>query len=309
MLSTTFYAFAAICTVVTIIQIYGFVRFRSMRHLVVIQKRYPLLVQLECIACALYIFIAIPALVDHISNETRRNLDSSWQLALTLASRISTMIGSHFIADIESARLLLMSYDLQYLHSSRNEKWKVQIDPSFAAKDWYLRNKSTWGNQSFVCRGALAYYLFAILVTVSVYTYTEVVHKEYLFVYVVVDAILFMLPLSIALYTFLNLPRNLNDNLYFLFEYKITAIVWCIGFALYVCAAVVESWNTLIAGTISCSAGVFALSAPSILSTVWIPHKIASSALWVCFCVLSEPNRLLPDSYHLSVHGHGTNLL
>ena len=86
-LPAIFVVIAAICSCIGCIQIYGFYRFRSLRHLVVVQKRYPIMVQIECIACILSLFIGVPSLTNVELHDPKYGLSPAAQTALTLLPR------------------------------------------------------------------------------------------------------------------------------------------------------------------------------------------------------------------------------
>ena len=204
-----------------------------------------------------------------------------------LSARIVNLILSHFIVDIEATRLWLMSFDLHYFNSSKNEKWKTQIDSAFAERDWYLLNKNRWGNEQYVCHRAVLYYLLEMVIMLGGYLYVELFAVEYIYVWSLLDCALFFPPLVLINYTYWISPKELNDNLYFRFEYRTTAGAMCLGWAVFVSSALAETfgWNKL-SVLLAVTAYVSAGSAPSLLSTIWIPMKVKLSSVWVWFvCV------------------------
>merc|ERR1719229_1055326 len=145
MLSRAFLIIIAICGLTISALIFGLRRFRSLGNLVVVQKRYPVMVQLECGACILYILIAVPMWALFTFSESSVNLSESAQFGLTLSARIFNMTLVHMIINFEASRLWLVCFDLHYLHASKNQKWKVLINPIEGSKDWYLAHRRTWG--------------------------------------------------------------------------------------------------------------------------------------------------------------------
>jgi len=279
MLSSAFLIIIGICLLIASVQMWGFHRFRSLRSLVVISKRYPVLVQIECIACILYLLIAVPLWSYTAFNDP--HLPDASQLALTLSARILNMTWCHFIVDIEAYRLWLICYQLHYLHSSKNQKWKILIDPSFAERDWYLVNKHKWGNKRYVFARAFVYYTMAVASTVAIYAYTRVFNEQYLGIANLVDAVLFIVPMILINYTYFNSPKELDDNLFFHFEYKATAFIVNAGFVLYVAAITAGILVSAQMEYILVVIGMMTtIAAPSLLSTVVIPFKIESSSQW-----------------------------
>eukprot|EP01084_Bolivina_argentea_P220993 374413_1 len=143
--------------IMAIFQIYGIYRFKSLSKLLIIKKRYFKMVIIEAIAVIIHATITLPLLYNYLLQA------SSFEHAdyIYLFGRILTWPIRHFIINIEAARLWLISFDLQYLHSSKNQKWKSQIDHTFAEKDWYLLNKHKWGNSRYILTRIMIYYTFA----------------------------------------------------------------------------------------------------------------------------------------------------
>merc|ERR1719204_2098678 len=149
------------CYVLGICQIYGFCHFRSLRRrLVIIEKRYPGLVLMEAVICSVYLFVGVPLwLFFRFDNEfgVGQSL-GALRSVLFYVGPIVNIYCSHCLVETEACRLWLISFDLHYLSSSKGERWKSQIDASFADKDWWLRNKTKWGAKDFVFRRAVSYF-------------------------------------------------------------------------------------------------------------------------------------------------------
>ena len=120
----------------------------------------------------------------------------------------------HITVIIEAGRIWLISYDLQYLHSSKNQKWKTQIDVSYADKDWYLQNRGKWGNRLYVARLAIVYYL---VTSTTGLTWELFNHSLLDPLSISVLLMPFVLPIFLLFYLYINTPRKLQDQ--FLFQY------------------------------------------------------------------------------------------
>lgn len=287
MISTIFLVTVGMCALVICMLLYGLHRFRSLRRMHPISRRYPNLVQLECVACCLYLLLAVPAWSYQAFNDTTTHLSESTQLVWTLSARILNMTLAHFIVDIEATRLWLIHYDLSYLHSSKNQKWKVLIDPSFAEKNWYLRNRDRFGNKRYIFTRAVLYFIFETSATVTIYAYTQTSNIQYLKFANLVDAVLFIAPLVLINTTYWKSPKELDDELYFHFEYRTSAIMMTCGFALYVAAVIAGALISVqLEYILVVIAMIVAVALPSMISTFLIPFKILSSSQWVCCFVV-----------------------
>ena len=125
----------------------------------------------------------------------------------------------------EACRIWLISYDLQYLHSSKNQQWKTVIDLSYAKRNWYLQNRGRWGNETYVSRLAFIYY---IVTSTAIYTAIWLTmepmftpHNEPMAISVG-NIAPFIVPVCILIYLYISTPRKLQDQ--FLFQYGLCCV-------------------------------------------------------------------------------------
>eukprot|EP01084_Bolivina_argentea_P317309 550141_1 len=57
------------------------------------------------------------------------------------------------------ARYWLIYYELNYSNSLMNKQWKAHLDPSLISKDFWLRNKSTYGTKKYAVRTAVCLWI------------------------------------------------------------------------------------------------------------------------------------------------------
>lgn len=193
---------------------------------------------------------------------------------------------AHFVADIEACRLWLICYQLHYLKATKNQKWKMLIDRSFAERDWYLCNKTRWGNTSFVFkRAAVCYFIgFIVRMVYLVWCFQQPRSWRADYIYVL-DAILFCFPILLINWSYLKSPKQLCDLLFFHFEFKATIIAYIVAYVVFVCILAVLmlfSGDRNIALVLARIAMLGGAAIPSYLSTIYIPYKIRSSPYWVC---------------------------
>lgn len=283
--SVTFLLVSSICVLIGFLQIYGLYRFVSLRKSPCVQKRFPNIVILESVSCVIYLIFGAPLFCNMTFNDIEQfNISDTSRLSMILVPRILNRFLLYFIADMEACRLYLVSFALHYLNASKNSKWKVQIDRSFAEKDWYLLNKNRFGNTRYVFTRAMIYYFSTAIISVSLYAYAQLVNTDYLSLCPMVDGILLLLPLVIINYCYCKCPK-VNDAMFFHFEFRTTALVMCTGFTINVIAAVTGAIGFTLMGYIyALVAAVCSLSVPSMLSTILIPAKITYSSIWVWIC-------------------------
>ena len=265
-----------LCATAGCLQIYWLHRFRSMLHLVIVQKRYSLLVTMEAAACIVLLFCSVPLMATH-------RLHISNTPFVTYTGGILSSYLSHFIGYLEACRLWLISFDLHYLRASANAEWKSQIDASAASKDWYLQNKHKFGNQTYMLRRASIYFVFASTLTVAINIYSKAVDPSLTVISNFTDSGLMLLPLLVIVHCYYRAPKKQKDTFLFLAELKLTTLILLTGFALYIaCSALfsAESSEIVYLWGVRLNAA-FTLCAPSLVSTMYISLKIASHRAWI----------------------------
>lgn len=132
--------------------LFGYFRFKKLSKLMIIQKRYPNIVLLESKFAIILTFLLIPFLQCTYSEFT---LFIKYQKYIDIITYLIYPV-CHFIVGCEVCRLWLMCYDLNYLHHSKNNSWKSQIDEKLTNTDnnWWLnhKNRRTYGNEKWVKR-------------------------------------------------------------------------------------------------------------------------------------------------------------
>eukprot|EP01083_Nonionella_stella_P214714 773438_1 len=262
------------------LQIYGVYKFKSIYGLLIVQKRYPQLVLIETIASLIELFIGVPLWVHSMfeATETHSGIDTL-ETVIEYSGFMVITYAAHFIGNIEAVRLWLMCYDLNYLHSSVNEVWKSEIDTSFSEKDWYLKQRSTFGSKPYVARRVFIYYLCAATLGSIALISTNAANFGY--IGQCIDATLMGTPVAFTLYIYYKCPKKLNDNFLFHYEFKTSAIIFSTGYVVYFTAWIIYFCGfpliNIIIMALDC---VWAGSVPSLLSTIWIPQKILRKHEW-----------------------------
>lgn len=193
---------------------------------------------------------------------------------------------AHFVADIEALRLYLISYDLNYLQSLNNERWKSVIDYSFAENDWYLTHHGNWGNKRYVFKRGAICHLIGLTIRTTYMCWGLLQPQSWTSDYIyVLDAILFCFPILLINWTYCNSPNRVNDQIFLHFEFKATIIAYIAAFVVFCCILLVLmlfSGDKNVALVLTRFVLVGSAAMPSYLSTIYIPHKIRLSSLWVC---------------------------
>eukprot|EP01084_Bolivina_argentea_P046827 86245_1 len=273
--TVTLTTMVSISCIIGFIQIYSIIQFKSISNLIIIQKRYPKLVIAEASVTLILCFISIPFSFNYLLRAILFDVHKSSDHYIYILISFT----SHFIANLEASRLWLISFDLHYLRSTQNEKWKSQINVNFALNNWYLTNKNIYGNPRYILRISMIYFLFAACISSIAFLYFgydklylgEFIHGSFLTV-----------PTMIIFYTYCKSPKQTNDNFLFYYELKCTAIIYglelCIFYPLvqlmdflgFQFIHIIFIFCMIVAG--------FLL--PSLLSTYWIPMRIRQDKIW-----------------------------
>ena len=217
-----------LCFSFAIIQLYAICHFISLSSLLVIRKRYPKLVLAESIAVILLLIFSMPFYSNAIFGAyDLGEFKNIWIDYPTLSPLL------HVTLMIEVCRLWLMSFNLHYLHSSQNKQWKNQIDASFACKDWYLKHRNTYGSQKYVVSRVFVAYL--LIATSVASAYIILYPRDLYFAADAYNGVFFSFYNCSVFYLYFKCRdyKKLNDNLYFHYEIKMTAIMWLISLISY----------------------------------------------------------------------------
>ena len=270
----------AISYITGCVQVYGLCLFKKHDSLVIIQRRYPKIVMMESMMCCIALFVSLP--IDYNTAMDAFSFSrSEYNQIITFCGIVISSYSPFFMLVAEGTRIWLISYDLHYLSSSKNSKWKSQIDASFADKDWYLRNLSTWGNRQFVGKYCFIYYILASTSKTIMHTVIEAVDRDYLLIYHFTNFLFCVTPTFTVFYVYFKTPKRLNDEFLFQYELKWTTILWGVGFICYVSAIAVDSMGYhRMSYTMTSLITIGSLYSPALLSTVVVPTKIIAMKSW-----------------------------
>ena len=195
-------------------------------------------------------------------------------------SAVLTAYTMSIVLIIEACRIWLISYDLQYLHSSKNQKWKTVIDTSYAEMNWYLQNRGKWGNQQYVIKLGFIYYIItSTAVPVMTFVITPIFDIHHIYVFVLQGACLFV-PVTIPIYLFVTTPRNLRDQFLFFYEFTWLVIIVLSGILLaIICFALIWFGYWTLGWAVAMMEMIYSC-VPSLLSTIWIPWKVHLMKEW-----------------------------
>jgi len=296
--NTVAVASSILCAVLFIAQTIGVYQFMSRRHFWIIKKRYPKIVQTQTFVVLFVLLVAAPLLsIDQMRIYEDCNVYSEahsesvregscqrlehWIHFIAIICRPSFC----FVAYLETARLWVISYDLNILKSAQNEEWGSQLTSRFSKNDFYLKNRTKWGNAWWVLPRVLSTWLLVTALTVTV----DLVEMDWTpyhraIVQRSAHALCHTLPLVSSAIIFLKstkVPQEWFDGLKLQIEFRGTIILVMATAAAYGVVVVLEilgfhdeAWCLIIFTMI------FAVSMPSLLSTLWIPLQIGNGGQW-----------------------------
>eukprot|EP01084_Bolivina_argentea_P315018 545685_1 len=255
-------ALTCITWILAILQIFSLYRFKSIRSLLIVKKRFPILVMVEALLVIVWLLFIIVFWANSVLNATDFGNDSSTHLLFNYGEYPNHLV-AHAVTCTEVTRLWLVSYNLHYLNSSQNEKWKSQIDHTFAEKDWYLRNRNKFGNRKYVIIRVFVYYLFAVTIIIS----TRLINAT---IAPFVNGLFFSMDVMSVVYIYYTCRKykELNDNFLFYYEFRATTTIWCFCIFTFFLVMLFDIMGFVnIYAIIFVLNGILAISAPSLLST------------------------------------------
>ena len=125
------------------------------------------------------------------------------------------------------------------------------------------------------------YFIFVAIVTTGVYS--TCYYIDLVFIAALIDGGIYTIGLSFVLYTYWKCRgfKQLGDNLLFYYEIYATAVIWLIGTCTYGVVQLLFFFGLdSFASILYMIVCVTAMTAPSLLSIGWIPHKVLSHGVW-----------------------------
>ena len=272
-----FFITSAVSWCVCLLQIMGIMTFGKLQQLLIIKKRYPRLIMLEAFVSVFNLAVVYPATMALQYREYDHHaISGKWWPYL------STALTAYFVQItyiIEACRIWLISYDLHYLHSSKNQQWKTVIDEQYAEKDWYLQNRGKWGNKKYVGRLGFMYYIVTSTAVFTTNWTTSQLGIGQITVFGL-QGLCYIVPVFIPIYLYMKTPRDLQDQLLFHFEFTYTVIILKIGTFLSCLSMVffcIGLWT--LAWTLVMMVMIYQ-HILSLLSTLVIPRKVCMMIEW-----------------------------
>ena len=270
---------ALVCMLYTlaIFQIYGIYKFKSLQSLLIIQKRYPQMVLAEAMALIIWLMIAAPIWANYQYQSTNFGIESAENFLFNQA-QIFHIPFAYFISLAELSRLYLISFHLHYLHASRNEQWKSQIDESFIEKDWYLKNKNIFGNYRYVLIVASIYVIISIVCVSISFLIDETIGG-------IINIIFLTIPIIFVLTLYFksrNMFQKLGDKFFFYYAFRAVALISTFCLVMNIIFSIVYYLvsDGAVTRVFIFLNGTLAYTAPSLVSTVVITRKVLSLHVW-----------------------------
>ena len=249
----------------------GYIRFKGILSLMIVQKRYPRIVLFESLLSIIVPLTYTPLYVTVLCD---LQLFKPYHETIYILTWLSYPI-CHGIVFCEVCRLWLICFDINYSHSSKNNAWKSHINNKFTEKNWWLNNRKTFGNYDYVTRRLLIWGISSgITATILILTagYSQVTQF--------IDGCLYGLPVLVVIYSYYKCPKVNKDKFLFELEFRSTTIIFTVSLFTYFVAQVVYFFDLFVAQIMIVFTANIAFSFVSILSTMYIPKKILSKMEW-----------------------------
>merc|ERR1712176_1400939 len=208
--------FIAIGWIFGIVQIYGLYFFYSIKHLSIVKKRYWQIVFVEALITIFFTLIGIP-----FGNATHINVPflSKYQFYFNQVGWFCIAYFLQALCCTEASRLWLIYFELNYLHSLKNSKWKSIINKTEQTNNWYLNKRNIYGNMRWVTTFAFVYWLIAASITFCLYL---VFGANDIYFVRNIEAFFTFIPIATIIILCCKCPKNTKDAFLFRFEFRMS---------------------------------------------------------------------------------------
>lgn len=269
-----FFWYWGISFLIGVALIIGLFKFQKIRKLVIIEKRFPDIIFIECICSIIFCFIECPILAqDAALLEGVEWIENNRDIIHIVAWFIFSYL-NHFIINLEAWRLWLMYYKLNNLHSTINYQWKNNIDRDIENTDFFLSKNQTFGNKMWIGKRIICWYLFS-----STTSNIILQLKGDNWITMFIDALLLGFPSVVMLILYIFCPK-IKDQFLFYYEFKYSAFVYMTALTAYLSHNLLRFYDEYVALFFATHVGLYAFSFVSLLSVSWIPYKILNDYKW-----------------------------
>jgi len=273
-------ALIAVSVSSAILLIVGHNNFQRIRHLSIIDKRFPSLVQARVRIAIVVLLILLPA---HYTNTMWTNTHHDTAVAARLHlvrlmfSRAVLPALSYALNLIECIRLWVIYYELRLLVSLQNEEWGTKITSTFHLKDYFLKNRKTMGSVRWISKRVFWLWLSmsALSGTLLFYAVDSEVSPYWMTSLRMMQTVMLLGPLVFVAFIWRKAPRKPRDHMMLDKEFRMLCGLLLVAVFGWLCTAASTALESE-AVTLSLVglSFIFSVSAPSILSTGWIPYLV-----------------------------------
>jgi len=273
-------ALIAVSVSSAILLIVGHNNFQRIRHLSIIDKRFPSLVQARVRIAIVVLLILAPA---HYANSmwTNTHHDTAVAVQLHLVRHMFTRVVlpafSYGLNLIECIRLWVIYYELRLLVSLQNEEWGSKITSTFHLKDYYLKNRKKLGSVRWISKRVFILWLSMSTLSGTMLFYAEDSNvSPYLTLSIhLMQTAMLLGPLVFVACIWRKAPKKPQDNMMLDKEFRMLCVLLFVAAFGWLCTAASTALESE-AVTLSLVglAFIFSVSAPSILSTGWMPYLV-----------------------------------
>lgn len=284
---TVWLILVALDVLMTVFQMVTLHWFNHLKELMIIKKRFPKYIKAEVMLTIACLLVAFPL-------QSKKVYAPDY--IIHIPEYITTLIVTplyHSVMIMECGRHWLIAYELRYLHHSQNDQWKTVIDATHDANNWVVQTHGKYETDRVVKKVMAAYIFFAA----SSVCIGSMSGWEMYWLIIVFHALVYA-TLIIGVYCQCHKYHELADEFYFYFELRATAIIWIIC---CVASGVPATSDNAVGNLISVLSPAAIVLAPSILSTVVIPYKIRSNAMWHIERTLNKKKRTKATKFEMQM--------
>eukprot|EP01084_Bolivina_argentea_P281532 481708_1 len=280
---TIWWTFTMICWIcLTPVLCYWTYRFSKYKNNLIVQKRHQKIAILIAIFSIFVVCVERPLyLLRYTLNaETIKVTDTNIPTFTLIIYYIQEVLGDTIIPNawLLTLRYWLIHFNVKWTKNTIDSKWKIHLNADQVKKNWYLKNKSTYGNLSWILKRLM----IIISILISIHLTMEILFPKGFVFATLVSFLLIITPMIIPYILYIKM-RKFQDKFYIMQEFRNITINIFVGTVAYLLIGMSPSF------------GVSAFLRAVMVACLRVIMNTSSLAiqLWWVMHIINKDNKIL----------------